>query len=654
MILEVGATCVFLAQFKHISNNYMSKKPKKSNPSIPIKNEVVKEVPSYWELSDSLLKNHWWKALLFFVFAFIIYFKTVNYGYVLDDTIVVENNNFTKKGFGGLWDILTTESMTGYFGEQKNLVQGNRYRPLSIMTFAIEYGIMGDMKPGLSHFINILLYALSCIFIMRVFQLLLPQRQKLFGLFDFGFLVALLYLVHPLHVEAVANIKGRDEIMAMLFSMMSLYFFILHYLYGRGRMAFYLAILSYLLGLLSKENTITFLAVIPLSMYFFGEKNKGKAWNVFFVLLGSTILYLIFRFSVSGVPKLNEKIIDIMNNPFLEMSGLERFATVMYTLGLYIKLLFFPYPLTHDYYPYAIPKMNFGDWQAILSLLFYLALTYFGFKGLKSKSISSYAILFYLFTLSIASNLIINLGTFMNDRFIYMPSLGFCLLLMWAIMHFREKLSDALKISITGLFIVSFAVLSFLRVPAWENAMSLNRSAIKISHNSARANTFMSTALFEEAKVTTDAKKKLTLLEEAFPYAQKAVNILPKYYNANLMYAGIAGELYSNSQQLDRTLDAFKTVANNRPDVDFLTQYLNYLNGRGADMNKMLLFYQNTGKSLMEQKTADGYKWAIHFMKIGLQLFPNDKLLNQFTGESFKALGDVNQANPYLIKAANQ
>ena len=113
------------------------------------------------------------------VISIAIYFQTSSYGYVLDDAIVIEDNNYTKKGFGGIWEIMTTESMQGYFGEQKNLVQGNRYRPLSLVSFAVEYGIFGDKNPGFSHFINILLYALSCILLMRCFQLLIYKEKLL-------------------------------------------------------------------------------------------------------------------------------------------------------------------------------------------------------------------------------------------------------------------------------------------------------------------------------------------------------------------------------------------------------------------------------------------------------------------------------------------
>ena len=165
------------------------------------------------------LRTYWWQAALMLIVPFALYWQTTGYGYVLDDQIVITDNSFTKEGWSGIDDLLLTESFTGYFGEQKELVQGNRYRPLSLITFAIEYGITGGLHPWLSHFINILLYGILGIVILRVFHLLLPDRIQTASWLSLPFLVALLYILHPIHTEAVANIKGRDEIMAMLLSL---------------------------------------------------------------------------------------------------------------------------------------------------------------------------------------------------------------------------------------------------------------------------------------------------------------------------------------------------------------------------------------------------------------------------------------------------
>ena len=76
--------------------------------------------------------------LLLLALAGILYLNTLSNGYALDDKIVISNNQFTQQGFGGIIDHLTNESFVGFFGTQKELVAGARYRPLSLITFSIE------------------------------------------------------------------------------------------------------------------------------------------------------------------------------------------------------------------------------------------------------------------------------------------------------------------------------------------------------------------------------------------------------------------------------------------------------------------------------------------------------------------------------------
>ena len=75
------------------------------------------ENPPFW-------KANWWLASMLILLSIALYYQCGSYGYVLDDQIVITDNSFTKKGFDGVYELLTTESMTGYFGEQKNLVEG--------------------------------------------------------------------------------------------------------------------------------------------------------------------------------------------------------------------------------------------------------------------------------------------------------------------------------------------------------------------------------------------------------------------------------------------------------------------------------------------------------------------------------------------------
>jgi hypothetical protein len=95
-------------------------------------------------------------GLIIAALAFFLYAPSLRYGYVLDDQMVYVNNQYVQEGFAGIGKILSTESFAGFFGEQKNLLVGGRYRPLSIVTFAIEKGLFGQ-NAALSHVVNLLL-----------------------------------------------------------------------------------------------------------------------------------------------------------------------------------------------------------------------------------------------------------------------------------------------------------------------------------------------------------------------------------------------------------------------------------------------------------------------------------------------------------------
>jgi hypothetical protein len=619
----------------------MSKKIKISNSQKDIKN-LNENIPTLEKTFNVPLldKEFWLKSLFILVIVIGIYHAATKYGFVLDDIIAIEENSFTKKGFGGIIDHFTSESMTGYFGEQKNLLPGNRYRPLSLVTFAIEYGFIGKLNPSVSHFINILLYALTCILIFFTFRFIFLTsfvKDKLgSNQADLlAFLTAVIFAVHPLHVEAVANIKGRDEIMCLLFSILSLYYI---YKYGlsKNNKELILGCVVFFLALLSKENAITFFLVIPLTLIFFLNKNSGKVWTYLTI---TTVVYLGWRFAVSGVPSISMQANDLMNNPFLEMRADQKLATIIYTLGYYIKLFLIPHPLTHDYYPYAIGKMNFADWQVILSLAIYGAIIYFGYKLWKKKNITGFAVFYYLVTLSIVTNLVVNLGTFMNDRFVFMPSVGYCMIIALGVIWLANRIKNPKKIMIASLLslaiIIPYGVKSYTRVPAWKNDLSLNRAAFPASSNSARANTFMGTALYKAAESAQDSKQKLALLLEAYPYVKKAVSITPKYQSGNLMLAGIVAEKYQLNRDLNQFLEDLQIVCLNRPDIQsvdkgdgqlnsFVTDYLSYLNSTVTNDPELIKFYETTPGLMANQKDKSVWQWGIRIGELGLAISPNN------------------------------
>lgn len=478
--------------------------------------------------SSGFNKPLWFLMML----SFLLYANTLGHQYALDDLMLIQENQFTRQGVAGLGKIFTSDAFTGFFGEEKNLLEGGRYRPLSHAMFALEYQLFG-FNPLMGHLINTLLYALLVGLIFVLFRLLFPSWTGGKWFFSLPFLVALLFAVHPIHTEAVANIKGRDEILSLLFSLLSLYLF-LQYLRKRKERHLVLSLVSLLAALLSKENALAFLLVIPLVAWYtrqdtLKEIAKRSTWLIAPVLVFFVLRYNALGFWLGAGIESGE----LLNNPFLEASPAQKYATIFLTLGHYIRLLLLPHPLTHDYYPYHIALVGWTDFRAWASLLLYVALGILALRSLKNREVYGLGIWFYLLTLFLVSNLPVSIGAFMNERFVFMPSLGFCLLLAWGfykLIHNEKKpVLKYLSIIVLAAIVLGFSGKTISRNRAWENDITLFLTDVEVSANSAKVNVSAGGKLIEKAMETQSALQREELLSQAVFYLERGLNIHPGY-----------------------------------------------------------------------------------------------------------------------------
>ena len=246
--------------------------------------------------------------------------------------------------------------------------------------------------------------------------------------------------------------------------------------------------------------------------------------------------------------------------------------------------------------------------------------------GLIKKSIPAYAILLFLIPLSIVSNIVFPIGTFMNDRFIYFSSIGFCVLMGYWIS--RKLPSPILNMSVLAIFVLGFAFKSISHLPTWENGYTLNRNAIQYSPNSARANLFMGTALFDNFyRTETDYNKKQALLKDITAYIDKSLSIYPTYGSALTMLGGVAAENYKIDNDLPKLLSAFEQVIKIKKRNSFVETYLDYLKGRG-NTQTMESFYHRIGYDYFYQKNRDP-QMALFYLNMGAKALPNSQLLLQ-------------------------
>ena len=623
---------------------------KKSTTSTPKPVKKVRSKKSIPAPAAFHWKQHWIPALILVVLPLALYWQSVNYDFVLDDSIVYSENNFVKKGISGIGEILTTETFSGYFGEQKNLVVGARYRPLSLVTFAIEYQLFGA-NPMSAHLINILLYVLSVILLYRLFFLLTGASASRTWFWSLPFVAALWWVVHPVHVEVVANIKGRDEVMALLLAGGALWFGMRFF--DRGGL-WRLVVMSFTLlgGILAKENAFTFLGLIPMAWWVFREwRFDRKGWMLLGSMAAIGLVYFAMRYHAIGyIQGVDPNTLSIMNNPFRGMNLGERLGTIAYTMLDYVRLLIFPHPLTHDYYPYHVPITNFGNWQPWLALIIYLPAIYFAVTGVWRKNTGAYGIAFYLATLLVISNIIFPVGTFMNERFLYMPSFGIALAIGWLVTGKIPVKYHRLAQGLLVITVLGFMIRTYTRVPVWENKVTLNRAAMAVSSNSARANLFYGTIYFDKSLQAANSQERNINLDTAEVHIRRAIEILPSYGDAIRMLGGIAAERYKTDGDLSKLLGEFYKVLVMYPRDDYVPQYMDYLNNRRQQIDLLTDFDYRVGTEIMMKK-FQYYPEAIKYLNYGLTLSPNDRRLNQAMADCYKAIGQPENATPYLQRA---
>ncbi len=605
--------------------------------------------------------------LLLFTISFLLYANTLGHQYALDDLMLIRENTFTQKGISGMGDIFTNDAFTGFFGEDRQLLEGGRYRPLSHATFALEYELFG-LNPFWGHLFNVLLYAFLVCLVFHVLLRLLPgyvMQGKWW--ISLPFLAALLFAIHPVHTEAVANIKGRDEIMSLLFSLLTLHYFI-SWIRQKKPLTGILTGLFFLLALLSKENALTFLAVIPIAVYFFTDINLKKNFKYFSLLIVPVVLFFILRYQALGFFFGEGRVsAELLNNPFLHAEPAEKYATIFYTLGRYVQLLFFPHPLTHDYYPYHISLMEWGNWQVILSFLLYGFFGIFALFSLKNKNIAGFGVLFFLLTLSVVSNLAVPVGTFMNERFVFMPSLGFAISVGYLLWYGIQKLQRPiyvkyLSVGLLLLMILGFSLKTVTRNPVWKDDFTLFTHDVRISENSAKVNVSAGGALIERSGEVFSEVREQEKLQQAVVYLQRGLDIHPRYTSGWILL----GNAYTYSGDFQNAYHAYLSAMEISPGHNLVLNNLKALGQKSRNEQQAELSVDIFSKLIEIQPDNPGYLYekaraleqlekideALYFFKQSVEKESLYYLSYNKLGELYgKFRGDLEQSIHYLEKA---
>ena len=487
-----------------------------------------------------------WVWLLPTLVAFIVSLNTLGNGFALDDEWIVEKNTQIRS-LSNVPEIFTSN----YW--QARGSQGGLYRPLTIFTYALNHALH-KYQPAGYHLVNLLLHTgvtlLSFLLIRAISK---NQWAASIG--------ALLFAVHPIHCEAVANVVGRAELLSAAFGLLMLYghHHVKQNLEASTKpLALACAALSLFAALLCKENSITLIPAIALFDICFYNRNiltcLKERWSIYLTYGCVCGLYLIIRFNVLGdvaTPPINPQ-----DNPIGALPFFQRLGPALAVAGRYAVLLALPFGLSHDHgHGVLSTTTHLADPYFIAGLIGTALLGWVFIRNLKQEPALAFAAGFTAITYSVASNILIPIGVGMGERLMYLPSFGLVALAGIGLAKLCASSWRKPVLLCLGLLVFMYAGLTWARNPVWKNNRTL------FLHDAENA-TPTGKILYNAGLMTLDGGGP----QAAIPYFERSLDLFPDP-KTMFMLGRANGQLGDDDQRLK----IYDAIASNYPE-DFYGQ----------------------------------------------------------------------------------
>lgn len=482
----------------------------------------------------SFFKDIRTKYLLIFIVALAQYANTANHDYAWDDAIVLTQNSRVQKGLSNipeLFENIKTQKIENRYG----------YRPISLLSFATDVQLFG-MNPAAAHKVNILLYALLCVLIFYFLQLVFPNDPWR------NFIIAMLFVVHPLHTEVVANIKSRDEMLAMLFGMGGLLFF--HRAKDSKPILFYsLGCLALLFSFLCKESGITFCGVAILLAWLESDNDTVRKRLARFIPAFAAVLLLLAvrSFVYSDAFFESEDFTNyrkgiflqegFVGNPLLGIDDmLTRAANIFYLAFLYLVKFIIPYPLIHDYSYNQLPLIDWSHTMAWVSMIALLTLLFIGLRGLWKRTMYGFGIMLFFAGISIYLHVVQLAPDLFAERFMFVPSLGISMALVVGVFQIK-RLRPSHRNMTFGMICLVFFTMSWKRNYAWKDNETLFRTDLPKLENCVRSNYNFALLLHDEYYRAPE-NEKIRLKKDIIKHYERAFALSDRMFNIYMDLGG--------------------------------------------------------------------------------------------------------------------
>jgi protein O-mannosyl-transferase len=645
--------------------------------------------------------------LIIAILSFAIYSNTFNNQFALDDDIVICKNEHVLKGLAGLPKIFTEDLFDSYYKQMNTQAQlsGGRYRPLSVATFALEQEFVGTLstpdsvtriidstqyrqafnaflanhftngwdvnkngkgdigedinKDGnfndkdtkvkgftLRHINNALLYALACCMIFLFLSRVVFKETPWLSL-----LVTLLFAAHPIHTEVVANVKSRDEILSILFIMLTLYF--AHQFEVKKHVKFaLLACFCTLCALLSKEYGATLFLLIPISFHLFGGGIRvSKNIGLYAGLFVTGLIYFFMRKSANiilGGSDLQDE--EIMNSPFKYATAIEQLATQFFIFLKYLWLLIFPNTLISDYGYNSIPYKNFSNPGTLAGFVLMIGLIVLAIKLFIKRHWMAFPLALYMLNMLLVTNFIFNIGATMGERLAFHSSLGFCMLLGYGIYWLSKKTNNlSLSAAILLPILVLYSIKTYSRNKAWESDITLALTDVENQPQSVALNGNASSRNIDLSELPKNNAKANEYIQKSIKYGKKAVGMHNEFVNGYINLGIAYLKLQKNDSAKIFADKAFSIYPHHPQRAIFESYFGDSFAKKANEFGAKGLWYE--GKLELQKAVAASPNNARYWYDLGG--FSYNSKDYTLAKQAWKKAFELNPNDPDIIKVQN-
>ena len=419
-----------------------------------------------------------WLGVLLLV-TFLCFSNALNNNFLeWDDTSYIhENKAIQKLDYQHVKEIFTSFYMANY-------------HPLTSLSYAVEYSIVGTKSTFLYHIDNVLLHLLNLLLVFFLFRLVTGKNWV-------GLIMAALFALHPTRVESVAWISERKDVLYTFFFLLSLLLYQKFSTSGKklSDKNYLLAIVFFLLSLMSKSAAVT----LPVVFLLFDYLNKRK-FTTASILEKLPFFALSVVFGILALKSQTEAINDLP-----DYSILNRFLLLNFTVLKYIYLAFVPIGLS-GLHPYPAIVNGSLPLEYNIAPIFLLAIISAVIYSFRKTRVVIFGVLFFMVTISLVLQVLPVGGAILSERYTYVPYLGLYFIMAWyAAMYIEEKGKSFSSVkpfvsAALGILLVIYGFTTYSRNRVWKEDLSLWDDVIATYPNTAY------TAYLDRGKAKLDKK----------------------------------------------------------------------------------------------------------------------------------------------------